>query len=174
MKLLAITNSDNYVLENAIAHETNDKAVRKGVSLILYGLEEKTKGKKWNEDEGEEEKTTIYDMDVTEEIDYTVDKCPECGGADVDVKHECKMVIDTPKIVKATKKRIKSSKGKCKNNNHKINTMPKGYTKGSMFGPNLMTMSKRSGLIIDDHKQARQHGSINDITENNPESSVSR
>ncbi len=132
----AITNSNNYVLENEIAHETNDKAVRKGVSLILYGLEDKTKGKKWNEDE--EEKTTIYNMDVTEEIDCTVDKCPECG-ADVDVKHECKMVIDTPVIVKATKKQIKSSKGKCKNN-HKINTMPKGYTKGSMFGPNLMTM----------------------------------
>ncbi len=37
-----------------------------------------------------------------------------------------------------------------------------------------MINSKRSGLIIDDHKQARQHGSINDITEDNPESSVSR
>ncbi len=33
---------------------------------------------------------------------------------------------------------------------------------------------KHSGLIIDDHKQARQHGSINDITEDNPELIMSR
>ena len=76
-------------------------------------------------------------LPVTESVDLTVEKCPECG-VDADVKTETKDVVDIPDVPKAEKKQYRTSKGKCENG-HKIDTTPKGLTRGSAFGPNLMT-----------------------------------
>ena len=76
-------------------------------------------------------------LPVTESVDLTVEKCPECD-VDADVKTETKDVVDIPDVPKAEKKQYRTSKGKCENG-HKIDTTPKGLTRGSAFGPNLMT-----------------------------------
>ncbi len=80
----------------------------------------------------------IPDMPVTETKDNTVSKCPTCGDENIDVKTVNKDVIDIPYVPQAEKTRHQSSVGKC-SNNHKINTTPKGITRGSSFGPNIMT-----------------------------------
>ena len=74
---------------------------------------------------------------VTKNVDLTVEKCPECD-VDAKVRTETKDMVDIPHAPKAEKTQYRISKGGC-GNGHKIDTTPKGLTRGSAFGPNLMT-----------------------------------
>ena len=76
-------------------------------------------------------------LPVTKNVDLTVEKCPECD-VDAKVKTETKDMVDIPRVPKAEKTQYRISKGKCESG-HKIDTTPKGLTRGSAFGPNLMT-----------------------------------
>ncbi len=78
-------------------------------------------------------------MPVTDVCDLTTTTCTNKNcDAEIDVVTITKDVVDIPKPVRATKRRIKSSRGTCKKG-HKIDTQPtKGLTNGSSFGPNIM------------------------------------
>ena len=80
----------------------------------------------------------VPDMPVTKNMDNTVTKCPACDNENISVKTVSKDVIDIPYVPRAQKTRHQSSVGRC-SNGHKIDTTPKGITRGSSFGPNIMT-----------------------------------
>ena len=80
----------------------------------------------------------VPDMPVTKIIDNTVGKCLACGDENINVKTVNKDVIDIPYLPQVQKMHHQSSVGKC-GNNHNIDTTPKGITRGSSFGPNIMT-----------------------------------
>ncbi|MDE0526970.1 MAG: hypothetical protein OXI27_10375 [Thaumarchaeota archaeon] len=79
---------------------------------------------------------TLEDIPVSEECDHTTSTCPTCG-ADADTEEVAKDVIDVPEPVKATKRRYRTPRGRCKNG-HRTDTTPRGLTRGSAFGPNLV------------------------------------
>ena len=102
---------------------------RKGVNLLAMAFGGKARG-------GKARGGTLEDIPVSEVCDHTTETCPGCG-ADADTEEVVKDVIDVPEPVRATRRRHRTSRGRCRNG-HRIDTTPRGLTQGSVFGPNLM------------------------------------
>ena len=133
-----------------------------------HSLAKYRKGNKANYQSGKEERKESKQsggprkkpLPVTKNVDLTVGKCPGCD-VDAKVKTETKDAVDIQRVPKAgkTQYRIQGqvrerpqdqhdakrlygrphSRRKRGWSGHKINTTPRGLTRGSAFGPNLMT-----------------------------------
>ena len=108
----------------------------RGVNLLAMAFGGKGRGGKGRGGKGRGKSDTLEDIPVSEVCDHTTGTCPTCG-ADADTEEAVKDVIDVPEPVRATKRRHRTSRGRCANG-HRIDTTPRGLTRGSVFGPNLM------------------------------------